>query len=101
MAMAAGDEEEVDAFSFRIGARVFAVLSLPAQASALPEPLTAAEQDVMRLVLGGLSNRDIAAARVTSERTVANQISTLFRKLRVGSRAELAVATLPAPDEVG
>jgi DNA-binding NarL/FixJ family response regulator len=58
-----------------------------------PEPapsLSPAEREVARLVFAGLSNTDIAIARSTSHRTVANQIAAIFRKLGVASRAELA-----------
>jgi DNA-binding CsgD family transcriptional regulator len=52
--------------------------------------LTEAEVAVGALVLRGLGNDAIAAARATSPRTVRNQLSSLFRKLGVGSRTELA-----------
>jgi DNA-binding CsgD family transcriptional regulator len=37
-----------------------------------------------------LSNSEIGRRRGTSGRTVANQMATIFRKLGVSSRAELA-----------
>ena len=52
-------------------------------------PLTAAEQIVMIGIFEGESNEVIARRRGTSPRTVANQISSIFRKCGVGSRAEL------------
>jgi DNA-binding NarL/FixJ family response regulator len=52
--------------------------------------LTHAELGVARKLVEGLTNAQIAAVRGTSERTVANQVAAIFRKLRVGSRAELA-----------
>ena len=52
--------------------------------------LTHAEQAVLVLVLEGQSTAAIARARGTSPRTIANQIATLFRKVGVSSRAELA-----------
>jgi DNA-binding CsgD family transcriptional regulator len=55
--------------------------------------LSAAEHEVVRLVLAGCSNAEIAAARGTKPRTVANQIASIFKKLGVGSRAELAALT--------
>jgi DNA-binding CsgD family transcriptional regulator len=62
--------------------------------TALPEPpngpaLTAAERDVARLALGGLSNRVIAARRGCSSRTVANQLASVFAKLGAAGRREL------------
>jgi DNA-binding CsgD family transcriptional regulator len=79
-----------DLFSVRMGDRTFAVMSfaIPSAASG-GAALTPAETDVLALVLGGGSNRDIARARGTSERTVANQLASLFRKLAVRSRSEL------------
>ena len=69
----------------------FVVLSYPRQTRALVAGLTPAEQRVLDLVRGGLSNAQVAAARGTSVRTVANQVASLFRKLGVQSRAELFV----------
>lgn len=53
------------------------------------EGLSAAQHDVLRLMLAGLSNADIAKTRGTSPRTVANQIASIFRNLGVRSRAEV------------
>lgn len=52
--------------------------------------LTAAEREVVRRVLDGRRTSEIAAARRTSPRTVANQLQSVFRKLGIASRAELA-----------
>jgi DNA-binding NarL/FixJ family response regulator len=64
----------------------------------LPQTLSAAERSVVLDLLGGASRRDIALSRGTSPRTVANQMASIFRKLRVGSRVELlAVLRPPLP----
>lgn len=55
--------------------------------------LTAAERAVTRLALEGLSNREMAVRRRASERTIANQLASVFRKLNLGSRRELAALT--------
>lgn len=55
-------------------------------------PLTAAERDVAMLVASGLTNAEIAARRGSAERTVANQIASIYGKAGVGSRAELVLA---------
>ncbi|RYZ65594.1 MAG: LuxR family transcriptional regulator [Proteobacteria bacterium] len=52
--------------------------------------LTAAEREVVSEVVAGASNAQIATARGTSSRTVANQLQRIFAKLGVHSRAELA-----------
>ena len=54
-----------------------------------PTPLAAGEREVLRLVLEGRSNAEIAAARGTSARTVANQVASLLRKLGARSRFDL------------
>jgi DNA-binding CsgD family transcriptional regulator len=77
----------------RIGGEELAVFSFPVPPPALPETLSAAEREVAVALLEGLSNSEIAVARRTSARTVANQVGSLFRKLGVRSRAE-AVAAL-------
>jgi DNA-binding NarL/FixJ family response regulator len=61
-------------------------------------PLTPAERAVANGLLAGLSERDIARARNSSTRAVAKLSATLFHKLGVHSRAELAskCSLLPA-----
>jgi DNA-binding CsgD family transcriptional regulator len=51
--------------------------------------LTRAEIDVLRLLLEGKSSAEIAEARGTSERTVANQLAGIYRKFGVQGRTEL------------
>lgn len=53
--------------------------------------LTPAERDVLRLVAEGLANADIAGRLGKSEKTVRNQISSIFDKLGVASRAQAIV----------
>lgn len=89
--MAPGDEDDgrPGVFSEHVvdGIRVW---TIEVDAVSLPKDLTEAEAEVVRLVLDGKSNKDIAAARATSERTVANQLASIYRKLGVNSRSELA-----------
>lgn len=75
--------------TFRLGGVVYAVRSEPV-AKADVGQLTAAEREVMALILADLSNAEVARRRGTSVRTVANQLQSLFRKLGVNSRAELS-----------
>jgi DNA-binding CsgD family transcriptional regulator len=51
--------------------------------------LTEAERSVVELILDGLSNAAIAQKRRCSANTVANQISSAYRKLGVGGRRQL------------
>jgi DNA-binding NarL/FixJ family response regulator len=62
--------------------------------------LTAAERGVGVLLLRGLSHKEIAQERDTSERTVRQQALAVYRKAGVHSRAELSayfLAGLPLP----
>ena len=52
--------------------------------------LTDSEQDVVILMLKGLSFREIAQLRETREKTVRQQASSVYRKADVASRNELA-----------
>jgi DNA-binding CsgD family transcriptional regulator len=54
--------------------------------------LTAREMEVLRLVADGLTNAQIAAALVLSERTVDHHVAAVLRKLDAPTRAR-AVAT--------
>jgi DNA-binding CsgD family transcriptional regulator len=49
--------------------------------------LSQRELEVLRLVASGKSNREIAAALVISEHTVARHVQNIFAKLRLSSRA--------------
>ncbi|MFP3990271.1 LuxR C-terminal-related transcriptional regulator [Streptomyces sp. E11-3] len=53
----------------------------------LPGGLTAREAQVLRLVAGGATNREVAATLVISEKTVARHLSNMFAKLGVSSRS--------------
>lgn len=51
--------------------------------------VTPREQDILRLVVSGRSNAEIAASCFLSVRTVENHVHRIIRKLGVSSRAEL------------
>ncbi|HEV3191125.1 MAG TPA: helix-turn-helix transcriptional regulator [Polyangiaceae bacterium] len=76
-----------------IGGEELAVFSFPLPPLTLPDSLSSAERDIAIALLEGLSNSEIATARRTSLRTVANQVGSLLRKLGARSRAD-AVASL-------
>lgn len=50
-------------------------------------PLTARELEVLRLVAGGRTNRDIARDLFLAEKTVARHLSNIYGKLGISSRA--------------
>jgi DNA-binding NarL/FixJ family response regulator len=86
---------------FEIGAERFVVLSV--EVGGTDATLTPAERAVVSYVVAGATNADIAAARGTSLRTVANQISAVLKKLGASSRADVAriAADWPAPEPSG
>jgi DNA-binding CsgD family transcriptional regulator len=52
--------------------------------------LTGAEREVGLLLLKGLSHKEVADVRSTSERTVRQQALAIYRKAGIGGRAELS-----------
>lgn len=52
--------------------------------------LTAREHEIVELVRRGLTNGEIAAVLGNRPNTVRNQVASIFKKLEVASRAELA-----------
>lgn len=57
----------------------------------IPEPLTVREEEVLRLVTTGLSNKEIAALLFISDGTVKSHVEHILRKLGVSDRAQAAV----------
>ena len=55
---------------------------------ALPNPLSAQELRVLRLLAAGLSNGEIAQELVVSVNTIKSQLKSVYRKLNVSSREE-------------
>ena len=67
-------------------------LPLPAaRPSALLEPLTEREREVLRLLLEGASNREIARRLVLSVNTVKRHVYNLCGKLGVQSRTQAII----------
>jgi two-component system, NarL family, response regulator LiaR len=58
------------------------------------EPLTEREMDVLRLVARGLSNDEIAANLVISERTARTHVSNILSKLHLANRTQAALYAL-------
>jgi DNA-binding NarL/FixJ family response regulator len=65
-------------------------------ASVLVEPLTPRETEVVRLVAGGYSNREIGEALGTAEGTVKVHVSSILSKLGVRDRVQAVLRVLEA-----
>ncbi len=65
------------------------VISTPRPDRALKNRLSESEYAVACLLVEGKTHAEISQLRGTSTRTVANQLSTLFHKLKISGRAEL------------
>jgi DNA-binding NarL/FixJ family response regulator len=63
----------------------------PASPTTDTEPLTARERDILRLMVDGLSNREIADELVITEGTVKNHVTNILSKLGVQSRTQAAL----------
>jgi len=59
-----------------------------------PEPLTKREIEILRLMAGGYSNREIADALGTAEGTVKNHASSILSKLGVRDRTRAVLKAL-------
>ena len=71
----------------RLGARPDERRAAVLAADRAPGELTAREVEVLALVAGGRTNRDIATALGISEHTVARHLNNIFAKLDVTSRS--------------
>lgn len=66
----------------------------PGPAAPIPHGLSAREVEVLGLVAEGLTNAEVAEKLFLSPRTVGHHLRTIYRKLRVPSRAAAAKAAL-------
>jgi DNA-binding CsgD family transcriptional regulator len=64
------------------------------QRSARPAGLTTREQEILRLVAGGLTNREISERLFITEKTASHHVSNVLAKLGVRGRAEAAVEAI-------
>lgn len=74
--------------------RITAQLGLTAPSPATPRareaPVSSRELDVLRLLAGGATNREIATALTLSPRTIDRHVSNIFAKIGVTTRAAAA-----------
>ena len=63
-------------------------------AGEMPEPLTPRETEVIRLMAGGYSNREISTAMSKSEGTIKNHVSNILAKLGVRDRTRAVLKAI-------
>ena len=59
-----------------------------------PEPLTEKEQEILRLMAAGYSNREISEAMHKSQGTVKNQVSAILAKMGVRDRTRAVLKAI-------
>lgn len=84
----------MDLYEIDVGGETLVVTSMPAGDDDALAGLSPAERDIALDAAAGMSNAAIARKRNRAVRTIANQVASIFRKLGVGSRAELAARLL-------
>ena len=77
-----------------IARKVLRELSRPPELPPTPDPLTARELEVLRLVAQGLSNQEIAERLAVSERTARTHVSQILTKLHLANRTQAALYAL-------
>ena len=78
-----------------IAMRVLAELRQPKKATKPTESsLNERDLEVLRLLVEGLTNQDIANRLSISEKTVRNRLSLIFRKLHLENRTQAALYAL-------
>jgi DNA-binding CsgD family transcriptional regulator len=102
-ALAIGRELGMSGLEARITALLEQMRSQPQQADLYPAGLTQREVEVLRLIAGGRSNRDIAETLFISQYTVASHVRNILTKIGAANRTEAAtfaihhgLTTLPA-----
>lgn len=74
--------------------RRFEEMALFQDADVVFAPLTPREMEILKLIVKGRSNKEIAAELGISRQTVKNHMSSILRKLAVNDRTQAAVLAL-------
>jgi NarL family two-component system response regulator LiaR len=77
-----------------IARKVLFELAQPPKQPPTPDPLTARELDVLRLLAQGKGNREIAEDLVLAELTVRTHVSNILGKLHLANRTQAALYAL-------
>ncbi len=77
-----------------IARKVLFELAQPPKQPPTPDPLTAREMDVLRLLAQGKTNREIAEDLVLAELTVRSHVSNILGKLHLANRTQAALYAL-------
>jgi DNA-binding NarL/FixJ family response regulator len=84
------DSDGIRSFRFEHDGEELFVVSSPVEGSG-PAPLTRAELEIVRAIVRGATNAEIAQMRGTSARTVANQVASILRRVGAESRVQAAL----------
>lgn len=74
-----------------VATRVLAMLSGTTNPKAFYDGLTAREVEILRLLAGGMNNKQIAYQLKISDKTVRNHVSNMYEKLHIYDRAQAAL----------
>ena len=92
---AAGRAPDIRYCEVTLASETFAVISMPTYDATVAQALTRGERDIVVRILLGQSNQEIANARGSQLSTVSNQVYSIFDKLGVESRTQLAERAVP------
>jgi len=77
-----------------IARKVLQEISRPLVGPPTPDPLTEREEEILRLVAKGLSNREIAVQMMIAEVTVRTHVSNILSKLHLANRVQATLYAL-------